>query len=263
MKRYVVVWLLMGFVLTMAHAQSEFPSIGVRFGVSIPQGDFMNEVDEVGFSAGFNVDFPLGKETPLRLGIGFDFLQYSSLTTRFNEEIVVRFGNTVIDRIPVILDVTTSNNILHFPISFRFQPDLQYVMPYAEVSGGLQYLYTRTKITDETGMFTSDKDDNVINASTQQSDFTWFVAGAAGILIPFRQFSLELSGTYLMGGRAEYYTRADISDWTVEFTGSDASDFDPGQPDNLILEQELPPLRRSVTDQMLFRIGFRIPIQPQ
>jgi len=261
MKHYAVTFLFLAFTL-FSFSQPDDMGIGFRANLGIPQGPFATEINRNGFGAGIEFTMPLWNDSPLYAGAAFDLVQYGKRVTRFNEEIVVRVGSTVIDRIPVVLDVTTSNNVMHFMGLFRFQAPTPYVKPYAELTGGLQYIYTRTRITDETTnrIFTSGQDNNEISASTQMSDFTYAFGGGVGILIPLRKLSLDFRAHYLIGGRANYYTRDQINQWTVEFSGS-AGEFNPSNPENIELEQQLALPKNTQTDQLLFRVGVRIPIE--
>lgn len=222
----------------------------------------MTEVDQPGFGGGLEFTSPLGNESPFYVGGTFDVLQYGRRVTRFNEEIVVSVGSTIIDRIPVILDVTTSNSVMHFMGLFRFQAPTRFIKPYAEVTGGLQYMFTRTRVTDETQnrIFTSNQDNNEISASTQLRDFTYVFGGGAGFLIPLRSLSLDFKVHYLIGGKSNYYTRDQINQWSVEFSGS-PNQYDPSNPDNIQLTQQLATPKNTQTDQLLIRVGIRIPIE--
>ena len=84
------------------------------------------------------------------LGGGFGYYIFGSSSHDLKQDLQVTSGSTVISTIPINLDVTTNNNLLNSFFCVRFKPSMQKFQPYLEAKGGFNYLYTRTKVLDNT-----------------------------------------------------------------------------------------------------------------
>lgn len=185
-------------IVNVVQAQPRFQTT-FDFSMGFPQGEFGDNVDNVGLglNAGFN--YRIG-HSPVLIGASFGFLQYGS-TSR---------PAPISPEIPeLIVDVNTSNNILaaHFLVRYEFGKYESRIRPYAEGLVGLHYLWTQTSIDDS--------NDEI--SSTNFDDSTGSFGAGGGVLIGlyraevgFFRFDLELGARWLKGGDASYLTEGSI-----------------------------------------------------
>lgn len=182
----------------------------VRGTIGVPQGGLRNNISGPGGGLHLYLGGWTG-ERPLLVGVDVGILNYGRTTDQ------VPFSSTVGPRVPV--EVTTSNNVLETHLSLRLQPRNGRLRPYVEGLAGFKYLFTRTRIGDDSG------DDNLgddIASSTNYDDFA--LSGGAGAGIDVRVFqpedsakkvravSLHLGVQYLLGSEAEYLSEGQLSD---------------------------------------------------
>ena len=225
-----------------------------------PLNEFRANTTSVGFGGNLNFYLPLRKGFPLYYGFGFGYYIFGSHSQNLHEDINVTAGTTVIASFPVDLEVATNNNLVNGFFSFRFEVPIPVVKPYFEAKGGFNYLYTRTKVLDNTSgkLFTQGKDDNEINSKTVSSGFTFAYGVEGGLIIKaWDEVGINVSAAYLYGGKTEYYDKSQTSQWTVAFNGQ-SGNFDPNHPDpnSLNLNSASGTPRKSVTDMLIISAGI-------
>ncbi len=268
MKKYTFFYTLLltliftnTFTITKIKAQSH---IGFGLQIGVPINEFRDNTKAVG--VGFNLKgyFPFKKEIPIFLGINFGYMLYGSNTQQINQNLNVTAGNTVLSTIPVNFEVVTNNNLINSQLALRFKAPLEGIQPYAEAALGFNYLYTRTKIYDNTpnrifsgGNNTNGtNNNNVISARTQINSFAFTYGGGGGFMIRIAEnVFLDIRGLYMRGGEAEYYDRTQTQSWKLNFTGSNSSQFNPSNPTNVEATAEGTP-KKSKTDMFLIDFGL-------
>ncbi len=175
---------------------------GFRFLVGVPQGEFRDHLDNLGFGLDFNIGAMPSKY--FTAGGALGFMIYGSETRR------EPFSMTIPD---VTVEVTRTNNFMFGHLYAQAIGDLNIVKPYIEGRLGFNYLWTETRISDIQG---SDED---IASSTNFSDLTWSYGGGGGIMIKVweetrkselknrsrgERVYIDLKGIFTRGGNAEY-----------------------------------------------------------
>jgi hypothetical protein len=251
-------------VSTALKAQTHF---NLAFQVGVPIGEFRENTEAVGagFKAGLFV--PFADNIPVYFGLDFGYMVYGANTQFVNENLQVTASNgAVLGSIPINLRVQTNNNLINGHAVLRLKAPLANVQPYVDGLIGLNYLYTRTKILDETrnGVFsqrdpqTGQVTSNVINAQTQEQSVVLSYGGAFGLQIKLSEnFRLDARGVYLIGGKARYYDRSQTSLWSVGFSGSNFNPTNPN-PDDLDLITPDAVSKQSTTDMFIGTLGITL-----
>lgn len=229
MKKKILLLTFLGlFLVNISQAQFQF---GGGFLLGLPSGEFAENNSSVGAGVDLNFAAPFAPRVPVYFGLNFG---YNSLARRvINETLTaeIKIGNTVIDQLQMPLELTVSNNLIQLHPFLRFKAPLPIVQPYVDVMGGFKYLFTRSKIVDNSNdrFFTRNNPDgdNVISASTSQQDFVLSYGGAVGFQIGKGPIAVDLRAMYLLSGEAEYFTRDDLDaqNVSVSFTGGDAAAY--------------------------------------
>ena len=195
--------------------------------VGVPNGEYAQYGGSVGVGFDANIFFPFAPKVPLFFGVDVGYVSLASNTQNEVLQADVKIGNTVIDVIQMPLEITTRNNLLQTHAVLRAKAPLPIVEPYIDGLVGFKYIYTRTKIIDQTDNFQfSEPDNNVINASTSQQDFVFSYGGGGGMMVNIGpNAKLDFRFVYLLSAEAEYYTKEDIDNITVEFTGLSEQDY--------------------------------------
>lgn len=190
--------------------------VGANFFLGFPQGGFRRNVERIGIGASGQFLYNIS-HTPLHIGVDLSFLEYGRDSRR------EPFSSSIPD---VLVNVITTNEIFMFHFILRFQPPQGKLRPYFSALFGGHYLSTVTKIQS----INSTNQDNEIASYTNFDDFVPGAGASAGLLIllaraenipVFRdsnptstkgslEFSLDLHGTYLLGGRADYLKEGSI-----------------------------------------------------
>jgi len=228
-------------------------------GAAAPLNEFKDNTTTTGFGVNLNGYIPFQRDIPIYFGFGFGYYLFGSNSQDIHENLEVRAGNTVISNIPIDLRVETNNNLVNGFAGIRVMAPLEIVRPYFEIKGGFNYLYTRTKVLDESEkrILTDDGASNEINSRTASSGFTYAYGAEAGFIIkPWENFGINISGAYMLGGRTEYYDESQTRQWTVNFSGQSGT-FDPNNidPKTLDLQEDAAEPRESITDMLLINLG--------
>ncbi|HAY37396.1 MAG: outer membrane beta-barrel protein [Rhodothermales bacterium] len=206
MTRLTPIFCLM--VITLLFAGSAQAQIrtegGLALGVGVPQGEFGDQVDQIGF--GGNIFGAVGMPgTPFMVGLDAGFMMYGH--ERRNEP----FSTTIPD---ITVDVVTDNAIASGHFFVRLSPDIPVFRPYADALIGFKYFFTETRIQNE------NIDDSEIARSTNFSDTALSYGFGGGL--QFRLFNgigraegpaavyLDLGARYLIGSEAAYLEEGSI-----------------------------------------------------
>jgi hypothetical protein len=164
-----------------------------------PTGDFSNYVNQ-----GFGLDgfgrWKVDRRGVFSLGIEGGWLQYGRETIR------APLSSTV-GRI--LVDVTTSNNILFLGAGPQLTVPSGPVRPYVSGSVGFSYFVTQSSVEG------SSNDNTSFAETTNFDDFVFASTGGAGVYIPFgrrREVGLDIGIRYHNGGEGRYLREGSIVD---------------------------------------------------
>ena len=176
-----------------------------HFMLGFPQGEFKENVDNIGFGGGFFVGLGIG-QAPVVLGLEGNFMIYGRETRR------EPLSTTIPD---VTVDVTTTNNFFAGHAVLRLQAPGGNLRPYVDGLIGFNYLATETTVDDE-GRF----DDDPVFSSTNFDDAGFSFGAGGGLMVklvdtetdngtPF-DVLLDLRIRYLIGSEVEYLREGSI-----------------------------------------------------
>lgn len=204
-------------------------AVGASFSYGRPVGDFLSYVDQgLGFDAffRFNAD-PMGI---------LSFRLDGGLLIYGNETFRVPLSSTIGGRI--LVDLTTSNNIVWMGFGPQLTSPSGVIRPYANAAAGFSYFFTESSVEGS--------HDNVSFArTTNYSDATFRYGFGWGLLIPFQtrtsEWAIDLGAIYHGNGQVRYLREGGIEDF----------------PDGSIV---LHPIQ-SDANLLTYRLGFSIGIR--
>jgi hypothetical protein len=186
-----------------------------KFLTGVPIGGFGNKI---GSTPGGGVDLTARVgQTPVAVGVAFDYLLYGTETRR------IALHPAVPD---VTSDVDTTNNLFRTHALVRVQPLAGRVRPYAEGLLGFSYVWTRTSI--DLGY------EGGGGATTHLDEFAPSFGAGGGVTIGLvsgrdAHLGLDIGLRYLTSGEVDYLTRGELqrdeNGATFEPTRSPASLF--------------------------------------
>jgi len=199
----LIYWLsiFLGFG-NLVRAQSEparIPYIDFNAGIQagIPQGDFRENIEEVGIGGGGSLLVQLGR-LPILAGVSFGSQVYQSASLEYAGWVEGQFLN---------LKLRTRTNISMGHVVFRYQPVVEFPLwPYVDGMAGYHKVFTRTKLLAELEANSYEE----LESETDQKELVYsFGAGAGVQLAVFRNpaIRIDLRGAYLLGGSASYLIR--------------------------------------------------------
>jgi len=179
--------------------------LGLNAMLGLPQGEFKENIDNVGFGLACHFSWSPNRSVPFSVGLNLGFLTYGSKTKR------VPFSTTIPG---VTVDLTESNNLVNFHVLFKIIPQAGKFRPYLEGLFGGAYLYTESKIEN------ASKGEEIAS-STNFSDWAWSYGAGGGMMIWVYEGKDDVSGRplpiyldikarYLLGSRAEYLKEGSI-----------------------------------------------------
>lgn len=182
------------------------PQGSLSFLLGVPQGEFRDNVDNLGFGVDVFGGLGIGA-SPVVLGLDVGFLIYG------RERRSEPFSNTIPD---VTVDVETTNNIVQSHFVLRLQPPNGTVRPYADGLFGFKYLFTETRIESERF-----QDNEPIASSTNFDDFALSYGIGGGLNIDvyrpgpedqteLRAVAVHIGVQYLLGSEADYLQEGSI-----------------------------------------------------
>ena len=251
--------LLIALITLLSNVHAQKLILDPSFVVGIPMGDFRKNTDATGFGLGTAIMYQPAT-MPVAFGLDANFQVYGSNT---QEEVLtanITMGNVLIDQIHIPLKITTENTIFNLNAIIRVMPDFKYVRPFIDGLIGFRSIATTTKIYDETVDHQYAKDESGLIVSKKQiGDFAFSYGGALGVMVDVGKkdlLSIQLKGSYTLGGNADYFDGSDTKNWKVEFTGSNPQEIEGDDLTYSVIP------RHSTTDMLTIHLGvaFRIPL---
>ena len=169
---------------------------GINFSLALPQGEFGEQVDNIGYGLSGEFMFLSPKPlSPFGVGLNLGFYVYG------NESRSEPMYN-----IPeVFLKVDRTNNLVNFHMIFELGLPSGRIRPYVQGLFGGQYLFTETSVKNESN-------NEEFASSTNYDDWAWSYGAGGGISIllagdPVTELGaiyLDFKGRFLFGSKAEY-----------------------------------------------------------
>jgi hypothetical protein len=205
-------------------------AVGASFSYGRPVGDFLQYVDQgLGFDAFFrwNAD-PQGV---------LSFKVDGGLQIYGHETFRVPLSGTIGGR--VLVDLTTSNNIVWLGFGPQLTAPSGVIRPYASASAGFSYFFTESSVEG------SNNDNEPFASTTNYSDAAFRYGFGWGFLIPFQtrtsEWAIDFGAIYHGNGQVRYLREGGIED----------------MPDGTII---LHPIQ-SDANLLTYRLGFSIGIR--
>lgn len=231
--------LIILLICFVERAQSQELQVGIEFDLGVPQGEFSDQLDKIGW--GFNVmgGYRFGN-TPFMLGLEFGFMN-------FGRDVRDAPLSTTIPDLRV--EVENSYNLLHGDLFVRLIPPPTTVRPYIEGLLGFNYFFTETVLRDR-GSFSGEER----LRDTNFEDTTLSYGFGAGVQFQlYRDRSTErapdeispssvyltLASRYMFGREAEY-----LQEGSIDVVSS---------PGDVIFD-----VSRSETNLLYFKLGVAI-----
>ncbi|MBA4407179.1 hypothetical protein C0389_07895 [bacterium] len=190
MKKLII--LITFFVLT---SLSLAQTAGASFMIASPQGDFKNNVDQLGF--GLQVEGTLWAPTlerPFSIGLNAGYLVYGHVSEK---RAWPGFPG-------IYLNLSRTNSIANLHVLFKIAPFMGSIRPYVEGIFGGNYLFTTSEVKSENSV-------QQIASTTNFDDITWSYGGGAGLLFKLSEnmgevstLFLDLKVRYMYGTEAKY-----------------------------------------------------------
>ena len=205
-------------------------AVGASFTYGRPVGDFLQYVDQgLGFDAFFrwNAD----RQGVLSFKVDGGFLIYGNETFR------VPLSSTIGGRI--LVDLTTSNNILWMGFGPQLTSPSGFIRPYANASVGFSYFFTESSVEG------SNNYNEPFANTTNYSDGAFRYGLGWGLLLPFQtrttEWAIDFGAIYHGNGQVRYLREGGIED----------------RPDGSIV---LHPIQ-SDANLLTYRLGFQVGIR--
>lgn len=221
----------------------------------IPHGDFANNTHAAGIGLNLGYYYPFSSRVPLWLGLTGSYGVMGSHSQHIYQQIEISSGGTVIDVLPINLDVQTHNNIGNMYLSLRYVAPISLIRPYIEPKFGFNHLTTTTDVYDRTnnGWLTTN-DNNLVSSKKQKGSFVMAYGAEVGLIIPVNaNLGIKLGMAYTVGGKAEYYDETQINQWDVNYTGNSYNSNNLNSQDFEINENATP--HSSTTNTLVLHIG--------
>lgn len=237
---------------------SQMGSLALTFG--LPQNDFKQNTDAVGFGGDLSFAFPFQKGVPIYLGGDINYMVYGRNAEDQDLTAEIVANGQVIDELIIPLRIVNTNSIFGTHLFMRAVAPFELIQPYVEGLIGFRYISTNTKILDRSpdGRWSDDDDDdNVISRKTVLDDWIFSYGYGGGFMIKVGPgVFVDLRADFFKGQRAQFYDGNDTESWTVEFTG-DNYDSDTVSGDQLSYENRP---RESTTDLLVLKFGVAFKI---
>jgi len=195
LKKTYLVLITFLLVITVTFATNA-QQAGINFSLALPQGEFGEQVDNIGYGLSGEFMFLSPKpHSPFGVGINLGYYVYG------NESRSEPMYN-----IPeVFLKVDRTNNLANFHMIFELGLPSGRIRPYVQGLFGGQYLFTETSVKNE-------NNNEEFASSTNYDDWAWSYGAGGGISIllagdPITEVGaiyLDFKGRYLFGSKAEY-----------------------------------------------------------
>jgi hypothetical protein len=209
MKKRAVKYWIMGclFLSACSLAQPQFQA-GGNFSLAYPQREFKDNIKNTGIGGAGHFAYRFG-QSPFLVGAALGFWIYGSETNEV----------PMIQDVPVMVDVTTTNSIISGHLLFRIQPQSGMLQPYIDGLFGFHYLNTTTDISSQNSWH---DDDDEIASSTNFDDAALSYGFGGGLMISvydavargregnLQAVAVDMGVRYIQGGEAEYLKEGDI-----------------------------------------------------
>ncbi|MBK7227719.1 MAG: hypothetical protein IPH97_02325 [Ignavibacteriales bacterium] len=198
-KLYLVLFLIITSLTNISFAQQA----GINFSLAFPQGEFGEEVDNLGYGLSGEFMFLSPKPlSPFGIGVNLGYYVYGRESSRVPWSSYIQ---------SVFLDVEKTNNLVNFHILFEIGFPTGVIRPYVQGLFGGEYLYTESSVSGENGQ-------EVIASSTNYDDWAWSYGAGGGIEVllggdPVTEMGaiyLDLKGRYLFGSETTYLKEGDM-----------------------------------------------------
>jgi hypothetical protein len=177
--------------------------------------------------AGFTMNFlhQPNKQSPFAFGGGFTFLNAGHKTIDKTLTANITSGTTLIDQLNIPLEFRINNQILNLHGMVRLQGTGSTFIPYLDLLGGFNYLWTCTALYDESDQnyfqSNNNNDNNRIYRKTQASDICWSGGAGMGIIARLNDaVLLNIGASYMLGGKADYFDKQQIANWDIQLDAS-------------------------------------------
>ncbi len=199
-KNYVTVLSLLLIFLFSNKLSAQ--QAGINISLALPQGEFGDQVDNVGFGLSGEFMFLSPKtHSPFGIGLNLGYYIYGNENR----------GEPMYNIPEVFLRVDRTNNLVNFHIIFELGLPSGRIRPYVQGLFGGQYLFTETSVKNE-------NNNEEFASSTNYSDWAWSYGAGGGISIllsgdPITEMGaiyLDLKGRYLFGSKAEYLKEGSV-----------------------------------------------------
>lgn len=262
MKNIIILSLIATFSSGLAYSQGGWLGVEYRplFDATVtgtlPHGEFAQYAPNFGF--GFNLGFyyPVSRRVPFYLGLSGGYTGLGSHSEDVHQDVIITAGNTVIDVIPVDMEVKTKNTLSYLFFGTRYVAPIRIVKPYVEAKIGFQALATHTDIYDRTwnGWLTTN-DDDLISSTKVSGSYVFAYGFELGAMIPLGEaIAIKTGCAYNFGGKSRYFDKDQIEEWDVQFTGSTYNSNDLHGEDFTISDSAEP--RESRTNNFLLHLGI-------
>lgn len=174
---------------------------GASFMIASTQGDFRNNVDQLGF--GLQVEGTLWAPTierPFSIGLNAGYLIYGHVSEK---RAWPGFPG-------IYLNLSRTNSIANLHVLFKIAPFMGTIRPYVEGIFGGNYLFTTSEVKSENSV-------QQIASTTNYDDITWSYGAGAGLLFKLSENTgdvttlfLDLKVRYMYGTEAEYLTEKSV-----------------------------------------------------
>lgn len=172
----------------------------INLQVSVPQGEYKEIGNKVGFGVRGNIMYAPSENSPFKLGADLGFLVNSSRRREFY------FGSALFGS---RYYVDASSNVFSIGIMARVEPlrsvKTALVAPFFEGVIGGNGFYASVDI--DTGNGSSSSSSSRYNNNSSRTQWGLYYGGSVGLLMPVsNKISIEAKISYLIGGRTEYLT---------------------------------------------------------
>ena len=165
--------------------------------IGIPQMEFKEINDEIGFGLRGNILYQPGKDIPLKLGLELGIQERGRATQYFSGFIVGFYDE---------FKVSATNNIFSLMAMARLQPNkFRKLKPFLDISAGWNVFFSTVDVERLT--YYSSYNSSYSNSSKSHWALTY--GGAAGVDIPLNKqddIGLELKVAYHIGNHTTYLT---------------------------------------------------------
>lgn len=198
------------FLLALNNSQLYSQQAGINLSLAFPQGEFGEEVDNLGYGLSGEFMFLSPKPiSPFGVGLNLGFYTYGNESRREKMWNIPEVG----------LQVDRSNNLVNFHLIFELGLPTGSIRPYVQGLFGGEYLYTKTSVKNESN-------DEEFAGSTNFDDWAWSYGVGGGFLVflggdPVTEMGaiyLDIKGRYLFGSEAEY-----LKEGAVEVIGQNVT----------------------------------------